>query len=344
MRLRSFLILLCVTGIAVAVAAALVVGQPRPVSVAGVGEPVLPGLLDKANRISRIQLTSGDATLTLAQGENDWVIESDGGYPASFEKIKSLVVGLAQLRRVEPKTDRPDRYGKIGVADAGPGASSTEISLLDHDGTPVARLLVGEDSLSAGNGGRYVRVPGEAQAWLAAGGSVDPSLAAHDWAEPEIIDVPASEVRAVRIKRPNGETILASKQDPSEPHLVLGTVPRGSRPKSPDIADGLAGALTSIQLDDVKPAAEVDFPPADTTRVRIETFDGLVIDMDLVERDETNWVRLMPSAAEGAPPETVAKVQSLAERLRDWAYQVSSWRLTQLKRGLSDLVDTEHHE
>lgn len=341
MRLKSFLILLLVTVAAVGVAAVLVAQQPRPATIAGAGEPVLPGLLENANRIDRIVLMSGETQLTLAQAEDDWVIENRNGFPASFERIKALVVGLGQLRRIEPKTERPERYAQIGVEDAGPGATSTEVSLLDREGTPVARLILGEDSFSGGTGGRYVRIPGEARAWLASG-TLDLSVAARDWAAPEVIDIAGTEVQEVRIRRPGGETIVAAKADASEPHLSLRTVPPGSRPKSPDIADGFAGALTGVELDDVKPVAEVAFPPESTTHVRIETFDGLVIDMDLVDHDEANWVRLTPSAADDAPAETAAKAASLAERTRGWAYQVSNWRLSQLKRPLEDLVDPDN--
>jgi hypothetical protein len=340
MRIKRFAILLLATIVAVATAAVLAMQQSGPATIAGAGEPVLPGLLEDANRIDRIVLKSGETTLTLAQTEDAWVIKERSGYPASFEKIKALVVGLAQLRRIEPKTERPERYAQIGVEDAGPGATSTEVSLFDREGVPVGRLIVGEDSLSGGTGGRYVRIPEEARAWLAAG-TLDLSLTARDWAAPEVIDIPGADVREVVIRRPNGERIIAARADPSEPHLSLRTIPSGARPKSPDIADGFAGALTAVEFDDVKPVADVAFSPGDTTHVRIETFDGLIIDADLLDRDETNWIRLMPSAADGASPETSAKAASLAERTHGWAYQVSSWRLSQLKRALDDLVEGE---
>ncbi len=340
MRIKGFAILLLVTIVAVGLAAVLAWQQSGPATIAGAGEPVLPGLLENANRIDRIVLKSGETTLTLVQTGDAWLIEERSGYPASFEKIKGLVVGLAQLRRVEPKTDRPERYARIGVEDAGPGAASTEISLIDGAGAAIARLIVGEESFSGGTGGRYVRNPEEGRAWLAAG-SVDLSLAVRDWAEPEVIDIGGSDVREVRITRPNGEKIIAARADASEPHLSLRTVPRGKRPKSPDIADGFAGALTAVELDDVKPAADVAFPAADTTHVRIETFDGLVVEVELIERDGATWIRLVPSAAEGATAETSAKAASLAERTRGWVYQVSSWRLSQLKQALDDLVETE---
>ncbi|MFO1153380.1 MAG: DUF4340 domain-containing protein [Rhodospirillales bacterium] len=338
MRLKSFLVLLLVTVVAVGVAAALVAQQRRPATIAGVGEPVLPGLLENANRIERIELKSGETTLNLARTDHDWVIETINGFPASFEKIKALVVGLAQLRRVEPKTEHPESYPQLGVEDAGPGAASSLVSLLDHQGAPVARLIVGKESFAGGTGGHYVRIPGEMRAWLAAG-TLDVSLGARDWAMPEIVNIDGADVRQVRIRQPNGETIVASRTDASEASLTLRTVPAGTRPKDPGISDGFAGALTAVDLDDVKPAAEMEFPAADTTVARIETFDGLVIDLDLLDRNETIWIRLTASAADGASPETVAKATALADRTRGWAYQVSSWRISQLRRGLEDLVE-----
>jgi hypothetical protein len=333
MRVKSFLILSVITVAAAATAAVMVGRTPGPAVIAGAGEPVLPALRADPNRVDAIRIVSGDRSISLDRDDGGWVIADRDRYPASFERIKALIVGLAQLEKREPKTEQPSRHASIGVEDAGPGAQSTEVTLTDAAGQPVARILLGEET-QAGGEGRYVRIPGEARAWLASG-TVAAVPEVVNWADPQVIDVPDAEIRSVRIRRPEGGTIALLRRTPEAREFVLEDVPPGRSP-APGTSETVGDALAGVELEDVRPAAAVAFAPAEMYRIRFETFDGLVVGVDLVQRDGAAWIRLAPEAGEGASPEVKARAAALAGRTAGWAYRVPDWRFGQFRRPLND--------
>jgi hypothetical protein len=341
MRLPAFLALSATTFAAVVVAAILVVGEPRPSTSADVGGTFFPALTQSANEIATIRIQKGDATTTLVQGDGGWTVQERGNYPVSLEKLKQLVVSLSQLRRVEAKTDRPERYASIGVEDVAPGAGSTLVTLADAQGTPIAQLLVGETPTSGtATDVHFVRVPGEPRAWLAAGTlDVDPSVST--WIDRKVISLPGEGMAEVQITRPDGKTLTAVKPDKDASHFTLRELPPKHRLKNVDAADNMAIVLTDLELQDLKTVDKVAFPPEHTTHARFRTFDGVTVDVDLVEKDDENWIRLTPGTAPGASAAAVAQAQALAERTRGYAFSVYGWKVAALKQTLSDLTEAE---
>lgn len=341
MRLPAFLALSATTAAAVVVAAILVAGEPRPTTSADAGGTFFPALAQSANDIATIRVQKGDETTTLVQGDHGWTVQEQGNYPASLEKLKQLVVSLSQLRRIEAKTDRPERYASIGVEGVAPGAGSTLVTLADTQGKPIAQLLVGETPASGtATDAHFVRMPGEARAWLAAGAlDVDPSVST--WIDRKVISLPGDDVEEVRITRPDGGTLTAVKPDKDAPNFTLREMPQKHRLKHADAADNMAIVLTDLELQDLKTADKVAFPPEHTTHTRFRTFDGLTIDVDLVEQDGKDWVRLVPGTAPGASADVVAQAAALADRTRGYAFNVYNWKVAPLKQTLSDLTEPE---
>lgn len=339
MRLPAFLALTATTIAAVAIAGVLVAGQPRPSSSTGTGGLFFPALSGAANRIASIEIRRGGDTTTIALGEHGWGLKERGDYPVSVEKIKRLVVSLAQLRRMEAKTDRPERYASIGVEDVAPGAESTLVTLADAQGQPLARLLVGEIPTSgATSDAHFVRQPDDSRAWLASGAiDVDPAVSA--WVEQTVVTVPGERVAEVKITRPDGSMLTSVKENAEAAHFTLREVPHNHRLKREDAADGLAGVLSDLQQQDLAMADQVPFPADGTTHARFRTFDGLIVDVDLVERDGKDWVRLSSKAAPNASPEAVAEAAALTERTKNYVFNVYSWKVAPLKRSLDDLIE-----
>ena len=82
-----------------------------------------------------------------------------------------MLLGLADLTLVEPKTERPELFPRLDLDDPSNG-KSTLTSGQDRTGGTVAELIVGKrrsDRLGGGNDGVYLRKPGEtAPGWRAA--------------------------------------------------------------------------------------------------------------------------------------------------------------------------------
>ena len=69
-----------------------------------------------------------------------WFVAEKGNYPAAAGKVRQIVLGMADLALVEPKT-RPI-HPRLEVDDPGKG-KSTLVTLKDKAGTPLAELIIG---------------------------------------------------------------------------------------------------------------------------------------------------------------------------------------------------------
>lgn len=337
MTVRAFVILCLVTVAALAAAAVVVLTEDRPETVVGSGERVFPGLIEGVvDRLDAISVRTAEGQLTVHKTAQGWALRERGDYPVAFEKVRATVLGLAGLERTEPKTARPENYARLGVEDVdATGARSRELSLLDAQGAPLARLIIGKPAPGqGGEGGLYVRVPGEQRAW-AARGSLDPGAEARDWVERRLIDVPADGMVRVTVRQPDGAllTLQRSAEDASEP-WTLKELPKGGRIRRDDDLNDIAAVLGGLALEDLRPIAEVDFARDRTTTARFETRDGAVITLDLVSLGDERWIRL------DVPPELRRTGAAPPPPTAGWAYRVPSWKVSALQRRLADLVDS----
>lgn len=341
---RSFLALCCTSLAAVAVAAAVVLSEDRPETVVGSGERVFPGLLDRVERLAAIRVRTHDATVTVRATANGWVVADRGDYPAAFEKVKATVLGFAALEKAEAKTAKAENYARLGVEDADTkGGAAREVSLLDDQGEALARLIIGKPApAQGGEGGLFVRIPGEPRAW-AVRGSVDPGAEPRDWVQRRLVDVAAEALVRISIRQPDGATLTLVRAEGAadgEPggRWSLKELPAGARLKRADDLDGIAAVLAGLALDDLRPQAEIEFAKDKTTSARFEIKDGQTIGLDLVAVEGDRWIRLeLPS---GGQTSGATQTGADAQRVRGWAYRVPAWKLAPLQRRLAELVDS----
>ena len=141
-----------------------------------------------------------------------WVAAERGGYPVRPERVRELLVGLTEVRLLEPRTADPAMHERLGVEDPSkPGSTGLLVRVQEANGTPIAELVVGRRRVrTQGNlpESAYIRRPGEAQSWLAEGRlpvDADPQL----WLDRDVVNLPATRVREVAVRRAD------------EPELVL---------------------------------------------------------------------------------------------------------------------------
>lgn len=358
MQPKNFLILAGVTVLSVGLAVNAVMSRDVPVTARPAGEALEPGLLDRANEVRTIKITGpGTTTMTLKAAENGWQLVEKSGYPAMTQKARDLVLQLGNLQLVEAKTAQPERLARLELDDPGTAeAKSRLIELLDQEGQPIAVAVVGKTRHGLYGGGRsgvYVRRAGEPQAWLAAGSLELPSDAL-DLVDMQVIDLPQAEVArvtlgagtgdALALHRPNAETTAFTVDAP---------IPEGRTVDQTKVEE-VTGMLAALSMQDVKPAAELAMPP-DAPRSRIETFDGLVVEVALAKMGEGDaaerWLTLSasakeeppapaatapapvpaatPEASDGAPPAEAAaapaKAATAAERAAELQARFSGW-------------------
>lgn len=338
MRARTFVALLIATVVAVAAAVASGVLQPRPETVAGIGEPFFPDLQGQAQsgQVAALKVRKGAETITVTLGPNGWRVENRNGYPADLEVVRRTVNGLAKLTRKAAKTSRPENFDALGVSDVGPGASGTEVAVLGAGGETLAALLVGV-AATAGGTGTFVRLPDEQRVWLADGSlSVPPEP--KDWVERTIVDIGENDIQEIRSRFPDGSTLTAVRVAPDSEQFNILEIPAGKRLKHDNFGASMAYALAQLELEDVAPRADKPFPKAATQTMQVRTASGITYRLEFADIDGTLWVGVRAEAATDAAPETKAKADEINARIAGWAYRVPEWKTQTLRRQVGELI------
>lgn len=288
------------------------------------------GLAGRLQGAARIEIVKADGTLALVRRGEAWVLPDKGGYPVRPEKVRELLVGLTELRLVEPRTGDPAQHARLGVEDpAQPGGTGVLLRVLDAQGGALAELVLGRRRVrTQGNlpEGIYVRRPGETLAWLAEGrlpADADPQL----WLDRDVANLPNARIRTVRVQREGEPPLRLERGDGAEAPLRL--VEPAEAPLADDVAlDEIGRAFEFLTFLDVKPAAELPGTPLGEGSFALD--DGLVITARPVREGEALWLVL---AASGN-----AEAERLEARWRGWAYQVGAWKEKAFLPRLEDLA------
>ena len=332
------------------------VGRRESASPAGTGAPLIAGLDDALGDIERVTVTkaNGETVATLEKGPDNWVVSDKHGYVANAGKLRQALTALGEARILEQKTANAELYSRLGVEDVA-GADATGITVaLTAAGRELPTVILGN---AEGAKFRYARRAGEAQSFLI-DRNPDVPRAAGQWVESQIVDIRSDRVREVTITHPDGETLRIAKTAPELANFEVAGVPNGRELSYPGVANVSGNALRELNLEDVEPA---DASPAgEATQVELKTFDGLVVKILGVERDNESWITIEASAdsaqapatpppaaqpaADGAAPATPAAADPSAEaarinaRVGGWRYKIAGFQYDQLTRRMADLL------
>ena len=326
-------------------------------------ELLFPDLVDKVNQVTALEVQNKDATLVMERRGDGWVMAGNHDYPVRQGKTRQAIIGLSQLRVVEAKTRKPDRFQRLQVEDlSAEDAQSILFRLKDSDGNSVAEVILGKRRYNLGGSeeqGVYLRRPGENQAWLARGRlTVDKS--AKDWLERDIVDIRIKRARRITTIDAEGNTLVAEKQAPGDEHYGLLDMPTDVKLKERwqwDV-DGLGSAMTTLELDDVVPASEKELAADQVVKAEVETFGGLIVKIAMVPDGEHTWATFsaeVNAEAKAEPegedeerirtPEEVKKeVEEINARVNGWVYKLPDWKVKPLRLRLVDLKAKEENK
>lgn len=332
---RSFGILVF-AALAMAVLAGFVVWRgDREVSAAPRGELALPGLAAKLGELGWVSLTHGKAKLDLAAHDGRWTVVQKGNYPAEQDKVRKLLLQLAELELIEPKTDRPELWPRLDLDDPING-KSTLVTVQDRGGGAVAQLIIGRQrphEVGGGEPGVYVRRPNSEQTWLARG-AFDLSAEPLAWLDRRIVDIAVQRVASVVLTAADGGAVIVDRKSADQPFAIDGPPP-DAHPKNDAALAAPAGALEALDLDDVKPAAEMAIPATGVATAALTTFDGFVVGLRLSPPDQGNWVAIEVTGFGGHE----AEARELSDRLSHWSFAIPAERAKLLRTTLADLLE-----
>jgi hypothetical protein len=337
MQKRSLIVLIAATVALAALAAAALATGGYEVSRAGTDRRALPAVAARLGEVASVEVRRAGMDLTFVRDGGNWLVAQKGDYPAAGGKIRRIVLALADMTLVEPKTRKPDLYPRLEVEDPGKG-KSTLVAVTDSSGAAIARLIVGKrsyDRLGAGNDGVYVRKPGDLQAWLARG-SLDFSDDPASWLDRRIVDIPDSRIAKVSLTRSDGTALVLGRTSPEAKFAVAGA-PANAKYKSDTALGEPAMALETLDLDDVRPKAK---PPSPDQGVAVAsasytTFDGLAVSLKLFRHDNKDWIAVAATGAGKAADEA----KKIEDRVSRWVYAIPPYKAKMMQTKLTDLVE-----
>ncbi|QKK02817.1 MAG: DUF4340 domain-containing protein [Pseudomonadota bacterium] len=346
MTARTLIILGVLTVMALVVA--LLVSNPSTRTDTGMESGyLLPELRARINDIESIDIVAagGETSVTLRRERERWRVRERFDYEADFAAVHDLLRDLAEARIVEQKTDNPEWYGRLGVADiAEDGAAGVRV---DFPGAELPGIILGDPD-SAGIG-RYARLADRARSVLI---DRDPDVPTDplEWLEKAIMDIPAADIEAVTLRHPDGETVELRPGDQEGSTWVVLGVPEGREARQAWYQRQTADALSSLNMENVRVHETL---PDDAVRALFRTRDGLNFVATLFTDDDGHWVHFsvsaeLPATDDGAlnddQAELSADAAAVDERLSPWQFSIDESRHDRMTRRLEDFLVVESDE
>ena len=337
---RRNLLLLAVIAVAMVVLAVLaLIHQAREVAPHYTPHSFLPGLASEVRDVARIRLDSKSGTVDVVfKPERGWIVASHGDYPASFEKVRETLVGLAAMQTIEPKTARPDWLHFLDLT-APPKGDGIAITLQNGHGRTVASVITGKNEDigdPSGATGLFVRRPNAKQSWLVRS-VFTPKTTQTDWLDKQVVDVDASKIHEADVDPMNGPSYELRRDKPGDSDLKLVSLPKGREISYPGAADGIAGTISNFTFDDVRPSREFDFSDGHATRLIARTFDGLIVTVQAIKQGQEFWATVSADAVPGKAG-AQRQARTIDSRASGWAYKLPPYKGQQIMTTLDSLL------
>ena len=337
---KTFINLAVAAAVSVGVASLLYTSKNRWTPGTASGEALMPALGSRANDVASVQILQGDKTLTIQRQGDNWAIKERDGYAALPDKVRTLVVQLAQSRLAERKTQSPQRHSTLELEDPlTKDAKSRMVRLLDASGRTIGEIIVGKSRQEAfGNSkpGIYVRRPSEQQTWLAVG-PIDVPLDAKDWIDRKVFETDGNKISSLSwhaLGTPEKETIKLKRTTGADATLAFEDVPTGKKLKANESGDAIARSYTRIELDDVRKAVAPD-KEGKLARATVQTADGMTVVIHAFSKNDETWLNFT-AKGEG---DAKAAADALNARVKGWQFKIPAGTAGQLFKPATELFE-----
>ena len=371
MKPKAFVGLAAATLVVIVAAAFSIVGHYSAVQTVGSEERVFPDLIDRLNDVAEIEVTLHDDAFIMKRIGDKWMMTNRNNHPVRLEKVSNALIQLSQLNLYEAKTKMEKWYPRIDVEDvATKDAESKHLRLADASGATIVEVILGKDQYfmsGPAKRGVYLRRSGEDQAWLASG-MLEVGKFARDWVVRGILDIHSKRVRSVETVANDGARVVVSRDKPSDRNFKIENMPEGAKLESRALGNmrDMASALSVVDLNDVLPAERMVFSGDKASKAVLRTFNGLVVEVSLVQKGEDYWARfkastdpssfIAPADAGGqeskgtekaeetdegrllGADEVKKEAQAINDTVGGWAYEVPYYKGNPLRTRLKDLL------
>ncbi len=308
-----------------------------------------PGLSSEIEAINHISIKGYAGAINLSRVNDSWVVDEFDGYPALPDKVKSTVLGTADLKINAPKTTLPRLYSRLGVE--GPeveDSTSLLLSFKDAERNSIVEMIVGKlrlSSASQSTPGLYIRKPNDEQSYLV-DGVVDISSTKTDWIERSLFDIPAEAIRAVRVEHADGDNYTLFKNEKGQEQFSLENLPAGKKLASELIISRYGSILQDIQINGARSKEKLQ-KQENSINVLIHTFEGTVVELVAFEHDDIPYgsfeFRFDESLLAGDEDQekidgVKAYVSNMNAQTLNWWYEIPPFKYDVIKKGSASIM------
>jgi len=230
-----------------------------------------PELTKKIESVNHISIKGYNDSINLTR-KNDatgkpsgnWGIDEFDGYPALPDKIKSTVLGAADLKINAPKTALPRLYHRLGVE--GPEFEDTTsllLTLADSNKNKIIEVIVGKPRLSSSaknTSGLYVREPEKEKSYLV-NGVLNISAIKTNWIKRSLFDIPAEAVKSVSVNHADGDSYTLYKNEKGQEYFELEDTPNNQELASELIINRFGTILQDLQISGARSSTILPLDP-----------------------------------------------------------------------------------
>lgn len=301
------------------------------------GEKVVPVLASGKAAVHSIAITSEGKSLTLeSNADGRWTLKERSGYPADPDKVRALLVKLAQAELIEAKTRMPDRHALLELEDpTAKDAKSRSLKILDASREVIADLVIGKrrwDAFGSGKSGTYVRHAGDQQTWLA-NAELEVSADVRSWIKPTVLDTDSSIIQWLAIEVPGEETLRVERTSGGESKAAFVGLPADAKLKDATAADTILRAAASIDAEDVR---KFDGAEGDVSTVTYRTKDGLEVKLQVRKDGDDHWLSIT-AAGTGEAASAAEKIRAQVE---GWEFKIPDSKAGSLLKRRADLIES----
>lgn len=307
------------------------------------------------NEISEVNIINNNGSFSIVRNEDSWYLPGLANFPVPLDKIKRVIVGVAQLETIEPKTKNSELHGELGLNDVNSDTNSaSKVTLINNKNGEVASILVGNDS-KFGKETRYARRPNDNQSWLV-WRNFDVPKSEIDWLDDTLFTVHRTRIADITITHPDGHEVFIKRDNYAEQYFKLQNLDEDTLPVNPYVGNQLGSALDNVALIDIRSKNDISFTDKATTIV-YTTFDGLKIIIKNENIKGFNWVNFEASSNNnlrrelpkdgpvnvGLPEMKSFKnveeeVINLNAKFRNWVFALKNEKHQQFNSRLGDLT------
>lgn len=298
-----------------------------------------PGLVDQINDVTEIRITASQAKFSIRSIGEKWRLDVADDYPVRFELVQNFLIGMSQLRKLELKTDDPDRHSVLNLSGVDvEGSSTISIELIGSQGSLLAQVFVGTSRVSVKNPNMneyYVRDPGQSQTWLTES-SLEVTTVPLDWVDMEISDLDNSQVKEVAITRSQAKPIRVNQSSTESSEFHLEGIPQGYKVRHQYAVNDIGDLFRRLNFVNVRSAEGWISGSMSVTAI---TFSGIKLHAQAGSGDFEDYYTFSAEIDDSVDDEILNQAAKLNAKFEGWVYKLSDQRIGTINSRFEDFIE-----